>query len=33
MNITWEMLSFVLPRMLLLIPMFYIAWRVATWSE
>jgi len=30
---TWDMLSFVLPRMLLLVPMFYIAWRVATWHK
>lgn len=30
---TWDMLSFVLPRMLLLVPMFYIAWRVAIWHK
>jgi hypothetical protein len=29
----WELFWFALPRMALLIPMFYICWRVATWHE
>ena len=30
---TWELFWFALPRMVLLIPMFYIAWRIATWEN